>query len=213
MRWISIFCVLLLMPSLLHADSKRDQAYASFLSLAKDNAVGVVLTQVTFANDGKVQRCRILRSNLPYSLEASITWYVEQHWNNPFFAGETRFMPITFDQLPSYVAHWNDDMVPPPDPLAESDMERKLKLRMTFGEDGWIKSVAVVEASGNDSLDQQTEAWVQVHWHHDAFAKQVIDAPFRFEPPAPPPVVVKKVKPVVPVKPAEPVAIPAMRVQ
>ncbi len=175
----------------------------------------MVLTQIQFGPDGSVKQCRIVRSNAPYALEASTTDFIENHWKNSFFAGETRYIPITFDQLPSYVPHWNDDMVPPPDPLASTDPERALKLRLTFGTDGWVKKVEVVDPSGQDSLDMQTELWVQVHWHHDAYANQVIDAPFKFEPPAPPPtpappVVVKKAKPVAP---DEPVAIPAERVQ
>ena len=92
-----------------------------------------------------------------------------------------------------------------------------MKLRLTFGADGWIKKLDIVESSGADLVDQQTQAWVQVHWHHAAYANQVLDAPFRFEPPAPKPVpapvVVKKVQPVAPAAPAEPVAIPAIRVQ
>jgi hypothetical protein len=207
----------LLAPRDLRAEGDTQAAYDSFVTLSKNNAVGVVLAQIKFEQDGSVKQCRVVRSIAPYALEAATAEFIEGHWKNELFAGETRFIPITFDQLPSYSTEWNGDMVTPLDPLAVGDPERKLKLRLTFGTDGWIKKVVIVESSGLDSLDQQTEAWVQVHWHHDGYANQVIDAPFRFEAPVPPPAPVPVAPPVVhqkaPAPPAEPVAIPAMRVQ
>jgi hypothetical protein len=221
-RWMKLGVIFLgglalLAPGLRGAETDGEKAYDSFVSLVKSNTVGVILAEIRFGQDGNAKQCRIIRSNAPYSLEASTTEYIELHWKLPLFAGETRFFPITFDQLPSYVPHWNDEMVAPPDPLAVGDPQRKLKLRLSFGADGWIKKVEVADPSGLDSLDRQTGVWVQVHWHHDAYANQVIDAPFQFEPPpappAPPPPVVKKTKPVEPAQPTEPMAIPAMRVQ
>ena len=156
-----------------------------------------------------MRQCLVVRSNAPYSLEISTTNYIEGHWNMPLFAGQTRFVPIAFDQLPSGSKHWNEDMVPPLDPLTVGDPERRLKLHLTFGADGWVSGIKVVDSSGLPSLDEQTGVWVKVHWHHDAYANQSVDAPFKFEPPpTPPPVVVAPALP-----PPEPVGIPAIRAQ
>jgi len=195
------------------AEEGGKQVYDTFLNLAKNDAGGAILAEVKFAQDGSVRQCRVVRSNAPYALEASTTDFIESHWKIPLFAGETRFMPIAFDQLPSYSKQWNEDMAPPQDPLAAGEPERNLKLRLTFGTDGWIEKVEYVDSSGLSSLDEQTALWVKVHWHHDAYANQVIDAPFQFEPPAlpptpPPPVIYQK-----PAPPPEPVAIPAIRVE
>jgi hypothetical protein len=183
--------------------------HKSFTELSKNNTIGVMLVVVKFAADGHAEHCRVVRSNAPFALEASTVDYIENHWKNPFFAGDTVDFPITFEQLPSYVAPWN--------PLTVGDPSRNLKLHLTFGPDGWVKAIQIVQPSGIDSLDQQTGMWVKVHWHHDAYANQEIDAPFQFNPPPapppPPPAPPVKPHPANPAPATEDTAIPAERVQ
>jgi hypothetical protein len=185
----------------------------SWAEALKDGHVGVVIVEVQFAKDGSAKQCRVIRSNAPFPLEASTVDFIEKRWKLPLFAGEARVVPIIFQELPSYLPQWNSEMAIPPNPLAVGDPERNLKLRLTFGADGWVKSVDTVAPSGLDSLDQDTAAWVKVHWHHEAYANQVVEAPFDFKPPVasppPPPVVKHHVSP----PPAEPVPIPAIRAQ
>ena len=182
----------------------------SFTDITNTKSTGFILVEVKFAEDGKVWSGRVVRSNAPFSLEASTIDFVKNHWRNEFFAGTTQILPITFSQLPSSSTHWNDDMPPPVDPLAVGDLKRKAKLRVNFGSDGWVQHVEVADPSGVDTIDRQTAIWVKVHWHHTAFAGQTIDVPFEFNPPAPPKPIVQHKRP----QPAEEEATapPAVRV-
>lgn len=161
-------------------------ALDSFTEITNTKSTGFILVEVKFAEDGKVWSGRVVRSNAPFSLEASTIDFVKNHWKNEFFAGTTQVFPIIFSQLPSSSSHWNDDMPPPTDPLAVGDLKRETKLRVNFGPDGWVQHVEVADPSGVDSIDQQTAIWVRVHWHHVAFAGQTVDVPFEFNPPEPP---------------------------
>jgi hypothetical protein len=179
----------------------------SSLTDAFKNGAGVVLIQVRFDHDGKVDECHIVRSTAPWPLEVSTVEFVKKNWNNSFFADETATLPITYDTPASGKSYWNGDMVPPPDLLSVGDPERDLKLRVTFGSDGWVKDAQVAQSSGSDAIDTQTAMWVKVHWHHAAYANQVMDAPFKFQPPVPK--VSIKHEPA----PPEPIAPPAVRVE
>ncbi len=185
-------------------------ALDSFAEITNAKSIGFILVEVTFAQDGKVSSGRVVRSNAPFSLEASTIDFVRNHWKNEYFAGTTQVFPITFSQLPSGDSHWNGDMPPPVDPLTVGDPQRDVKLRLSFGADGWVQHVEVADPSGVDSIDQQTAVWVRVHWHHPAFAGQTLDVPFEFKPPAPPKPIVQHTKPPVPEEDAP--APPAVRV-
>lgn len=64
------------------------------------------------------------------------------------------------------------------------------------------QSREATQISGIQLADDQTGAWIGAHWHHLAYAYQVVDVPLEFvRPPTPPPL------------PAEPVAIPAERAE
>jgi hypothetical protein len=185
----------------------------------KNNDKGLIVAQVTFAADGKVAACRIVRSNAPYSLEASTFDYIKREWNNAALAGQTIDFPIMFDALPSYVTHWNDGLAPPPSVLPIGDPGRTLKLELTFDADGWLKDVHVVQSSGVALVDRETAIWAKAHWHNSAFAGQKLIAPVKFEArPAPKAPVVQappppKPEPTPPAQPAELPAPPAVRVQ
>jgi hypothetical protein len=182
----------------------------------KKNDKGIVVAQVKFAADGKVDTCIIVRSNVPYPLEAATVDYIKRKWINDLFAGETVLFPITFDELPWYATHWNDDLVPPPNILPLGDPGRSLKLRIAFGKDSWVEHVQVIQPSGLQLVDVTTARWVKVHWHNEAFSGQTLDTPFVFKPrPVPKAPVAVKRKPVAaePAKPAEPASLPAVRVQ
>jgi hypothetical protein len=182
----------------------------------KANDKGLVVAQVQFAVDGKVAACRIVRSNVPYPLEAATVDYIKRKWIDDAFAGETVNFPLTFDSLPWYAKSWNEGLVPPPNLLPAGDPGRKLKLRVTFGPDGWVQHVQVMNSTGIDLMDREASVWVKVHWHNEAFAGQTVDAPFEFKPSKPslPKEPAAKPKPVaVPAEPAEPTAPPAVRVE
>jgi hypothetical protein len=185
----------------------------------KKNDKGIIVARVTFAADGTVKDCRVVRSNAPYPLEAATVDQIKRKWINDWFAGQTIDFPITFDEMPWYVTHWNDGLVPPPNTLPPGDPGRKLKLRITFDADGWVEQVKIAQASGIEVVDIVTANWVKAHWHNDAFAGQTLDAPFVFKtPPGPKPVTAKapprpKPKPAEPAWPTEPIAPPAVRVQ
>ena len=176
---------------------------------------GLVMVEVKFAADGTVAACRIMRSNVPYVLESSTIDYVRRKWVNAFFANETVLLPITFDELPWYAKGWMEGLMPPPNFLPAGDPGRKLKLRVTFGPNGWVQRVEVKERSGLDTVDRDTAVWVKVHWHDVAYQGQTLDAPFVFKTPVMPKPVVTKTPKVNP-KPAateEPTAAPAVRVE
>jgi hypothetical protein len=177
---------------------------------------GLLVVDVKFAADGTVAACRIMRSNVPYVLESSTVDYVRRKWVNAWFANEMVQLPITFDELPWYAKSWQEGLTPPPNFLPAGDPGRKLKLRVTFGPDGWVKRVEVKEPSGLDGVDRDTAVWVKVHWHDAAYQGQTLDAPFIFETPhVPRPAVAKappKPKPK-PAAPEEPAAAPAVRVE
>ena len=176
---------------------------------------GLLVVEVKFAADGTVAACRIMRSNVPYVLESSTIDYVRRKWVNAFFGSETVLLPITFDELPWYAKSWMDGLMPPPNFLPAGDPGRKLKLRVTFGPNGWVQRVEVKEPSGLDTLDRDTAVWVKVHWHDVAYQGQTLDAPFIFKTPAlPKPVVAKTPKPKAKAaSPEEPEAAPAVRVE
>jgi hypothetical protein len=174
------------------------------------NDKGLLVAEVKFSGDGSVSSCRVVRSNVPYPLEASTVDYIRRKWNNPFFAGQTVYFPVEFDGLPWYVKHWDDPLIPPPNFLAPGDPERKLKLRIVFGKDGWAQHVEVEQSSDDDRLDHGAAIWVKVHWHNDAYAGKTIDAPFIFKPLRAPKAAVAKPKVV---EPPEDYAPPAVRVE
>ncbi|HEX4138894.1 MAG TPA: hypothetical protein VHY09_00985 [Candidatus Methylacidiphilales bacterium] len=181
-----------------------------------DTGKGVLTIDVKFAADGTVSACRIARSNVPYALEVSTVDYIRRKWVNGYFAGETVRFPVTFDELPWYAKQWGKGLVPPPNFLPADDPGRKLKLRVTFGPDGWVRHVQVMEPSGLDDVDRETAFWVNVHWHDPAYQGQTLDAPFIFKTPAVPKPAVAKAPPKPEPKPAapeEPAAPPAVRVQ
>ena len=173
------------------------------------------MVEVKFAADGTVAACRILRSNVPYVLESSTIDYVRRKWVNAFFANETVLLPITFDELPWYAKSWMDGLTPPPNFLPAGNPGRKLKLRVTFGPNGWVQRVEVKEPSGLDIVDRDTAVWVKVHWHDVAYQGQTLDAPFIFKTPVmPPPVPVKTPKTKAKAAaPEEPAAAPAVKVE
>ncbi len=182
-------------------------------SFAKSDK-GILVAEVHFAPDGSVASCRIMRSNVPYTLEAGTVDYIRRKWVNKWFAGYTVRFPIIFEELPWYAKHWDEGMVAPPNFLPPGDPGRKLKLRVSFGPDGWAQGVQIEVPSGLDTVDRQTAVWVKVHWHNEAFAKQTLDAPFIFKTPSTPKPVVAKTQPKPKVAaPEEPVAAPAVRVQ
>jgi cell division septation protein DedD len=188
----------------------------------KKNDKGIVVAHVKFAADGKVESCVIVRSNVPFPLEAATVDYIQRKWIVDWLAGETVTIPVTYDELPWYATHWNEDLVPPPNLLPLGDPGRKLKLRITFGKDSWVDHVQVIEGTGIELVDRQTAIWVKVHWHNDAFAGQTLDTPFVFKTPpgskvaatAPAPAPPKR-KPAPPATtfPTEPESPPAVRAQ
>jgi hypothetical protein len=182
------------------------------------NDKGVIVVEVRFGQDGKAAACRVLRSNAPYPLEVNTVDAIKSEWNDEWLAGQTVDFPITFDELPWYATKWDENLVPPPNQLPPGDPGRKLKLRITFGADGWVDHVKVLEPSGIELVDQEAELWVKVHWHNDAFANRTLDVPFDFKAPIPPKPTVAKApppapKPVAPAAPAESAAPPAVRVE
>ena len=177
---------------------------------------GLLVVDVKFAVDGTVAACRIVRSNVPYVLESSTIDYVRSKWVNAFFANETVLLPITFAELPWYAKSWMDGLMAPRNFLPPGDPGRKLKLRVTFGPNGWVKRVEVKEPSGLDAVDRDTAVWVKVHWHDAAYQGQMLDAPFIFKTPSLPKPVVAKAPPKPKAKavtPEEPAAVPAVRVE
>jgi hypothetical protein len=176
------------------------------------NDKGLIVAEVKFAADGKVAACRVVRSNAPFPLEAATVDAIKREWNEDWLAGQTIDFPITFDELPWYATHWDDDLVPPPNILPLGDTGRKMKLRITFGADGWVEHASVLQSSGIELVDRQTSIWVKVHWHNDAFAGRTLDAPFEFKGPLGSKPTVAKKPPSKP-NPAEPTAPPAVRVE
>jgi len=181
------------------------------------NEKGLIVVQVKFAADGKVASCGIVRSNAPFPLEASTVDEIKREWTADWLAGQTVNFPVTFDTLPWYVTHWDEGLVPPLDRLPAGDPGRTLKLQVTFGPDGWVQKEHVVQSSGIQLIDRDTEIWVKVHWHNTAFAGQTLNTPFVFKPQGgPKPSVAKapatKAAPK-PAAPAEPAAPPAVRVE
>jgi len=177
---------------------------------------GLLVVDVKFAADGTVAACRIVHSNVPYVLESSTVDYVRRKWVNAYFANEEVQLPITFDELPWYATQWGDGLTPPPNFLPPDDPGRKLKLRVTFGPDGWVQRVEVKEPSGLDAVDRNTAVWVKVHWHDATYQGQTLDAPFIFKTPSLPKPAVAKAPPKPKVKaaaPEEPAAVPAVRVE
>jgi len=191
----------------LRIDSGAEASLDSFTELTKTPAIGFILAEVTFGKDGKVWACHVVRSNAPFSLEASTITYVREHWKNDYFAGTTQVLPITFSEPPASCPHWNPDMPPPVNQLSVGDPKCDVKVRVKFGPDGWVQDTQITEPSGVDAIDRQAAIWVKVHWHHAAFANRTVDVPFEFKPPVAP-VVHPKKQPVV----EEPAAPPAVRV-
>jgi hypothetical protein len=179
----------------------------------KANDKGILVAEVQFDAQGKVAACRVVRSNVPYPLEASTVDYIRRKWVNEAFAGAVAYFPLTFDQLPWYAKAWDNGLVPPPNLLSPGDPDRNLKLRVTFGPAGWVQRITIQEASGIQLVDQQTAIWVKVHWHSDAYAGQTVDVPFEFKSPASPRPVVVKTPPPKPKPAPEEEAPPAVRVQ
>jgi hypothetical protein len=178
-----------------------------------DQHPGFIIVEVTFDAKGAVKTCRILRSNAPFALESSTIDYIRAHWQSPFFADATATLPIVFEATSS-ATYWDEDMTPPPNLFPYGDQLQNLTLRVSFGSDGWVSGVKVLQPSTNQLVDRETAIWVKVHWHHAAYANQTLDAPFKFQPPPPAPAPappVAKAKP--PAPPPEPVAIPAIRAE
>jgi hypothetical protein len=172
---------------------------------------GRILVSVTFNPEGTVAGCKIVRSNAPFALEANTVDHIRKHWNCPFLGGVTEVIPIVFAESPK-PTYWDADLTPPPNLFPADDQTHNVTFRLTFGSDGWVSNVSVATPSGSDSVDQETAIWIKAHWHRDAYANQVIDAPFEFKP-APPPPPPKPAKSVQPAPPPEPVPIPAIRAQ
>ncbi len=174
-------------------------------------ATGLLVVDVKFAPDGTVAACAMVRSNLPFPLEATTVDYIKRKWVNEAFAHETVRLPITFDELPSYAKKWLDGLAPPPNFLPAGDPGRKMKLRVTFDPDGWVQHIAIQEPSGLANVDRETAYWVKVHWHDTAYQGQTLDAPFIFKTPAAPitpkPIAAKKPKPAPPPEPEAPAAV------
>jgi len=208
-----LFGLVLGLPLLLPATGQPTVDSSGTGAPAEGRQRGTMVVAVAFGRDGKVRACRLLRSNAPFQLEASTLDHIRKHWNCPFFAGDTEVLPIVFDDT-SKSEDWDGDLTPPPLFFPNDDKKYYLKLRVTFGGDGWAKKVQVIQPSGIELSDQQTAEWIRIHWHHDAYANQVVDAPFEFSRSLPPPRPSPPVPPPAnPAQPQEPVAIPAIRVQ
>ena len=207
---VRLICALVLVWSMASA-----QETAPSVAPDANAGKGQLVVEVKFAADGTVTACRIMRSNVPYVLESSTIDYVRSKWVNAFFANETVLLPITFAELPWYAKSWMDGLMAPPNFLPPGDPGRKLKLRVTFGPNGWVKRVEVKEPSGLDAVDRDTAVWVKVHWHDAAYQGQMLDAPFIFKTPsAPKPAVANATKPKAKAAaPGEPAAAPAVRVE
>jgi len=195
------------------AQAQEDALPALPVDAYKKNDKGILVAEVKFAADGTVSSCRILRSNVPFTLEASVVDYIRRKWVNEWLAGDTVHMPITFEELPWYAKHWDDPLVAPPNFLPTGDAGRNVKLRITFGPKGWVQRVKIESPSGVDLLDRETAIWVKVHWHNEAYAGQTVDAPFEFKPVSVPVQPKPVSKPVAPPTPQEIYAPPAQRVE
>ncbi len=182
----------------------------------KKNDKGVIYIQVHFDKEGKVDESRIVRSNVPYPLEASTADYVKRKWVIEDLAGGTFTFPIVFDQLPWYAKQWNQGLITPPNLLPPGDPGRTLKLQITFDADGWISRVAIGQSTGLEDVDRNTAIWVKVHWHSDKYAGQTVDTPFEFKTPTDSkPTLAKKPTKTKPAPAPEPTdyAPPAMKVE
>ncbi|MEI9999232.1 MAG: hypothetical protein WDO13_08680 [Verrucomicrobiota bacterium] len=198
------------------APSPQDQGPVLPVDIYKKNDKGVVVVAVQFDGEGRVANCRVIRSNAPFPLEMQTIDHIKRKWLNEFFAGTTQIFPIEYDEIPWYAKRWDDHLVPPPNLLPPGDPGRTMKVRVTFGKDGWVTGAQVVEPSGIQVVDEETAIWVKVHWHNEAYAGQVLDAPFEFKAPPAPKVVAPpkpKPEPAPSAEPAEPAAVPATRVE
>jgi hypothetical protein len=145
-----------------------------------------VWVELNYGQDGKVQACRIVRSNAPFSLEASTIDFIRKHWQCAVLAGKTLVLPIVYDE-PAVSSYLNRGTVPPPDPFPANAPEHDMRLRVSFDGDGWVKDASVTETTGDDLADKETAMWVKVHWHRQSYANRVFDIPFVFRPASVPP--------------------------
>jgi hypothetical protein len=146
------------------------------------NDKGIIMVEVAYGLDGKVENARIVRSNVPFSLESSVIDTIRKQWQVPLFAGAAMTFPIYFDTPPAAAGAWNEDTPPPRDLLPPGDAGRTLKVQVYFGDDGWVVNERIVEPSGIQLLDTETEIWIKVHWHHAAFANGNRIFPIEFLP-------------------------------
>jgi outer membrane biosynthesis protein TonB len=143
---------------------------------------GTQVVEVTFGADGTVTSCHVVRSTCGLKDDASIVAFIKANWKKPDAAGQTKLFPIVYKaSAQEPVRHV--DLPPPPDTLSARDPERKMMVRLTFGKDGWVDCVDLVQSSGSDALDRQTEIWIKVHWHSNAQAGKMVNVPFDFKPP------------------------------
>jgi hypothetical protein len=143
---------------------------------------GIIIVEVAYGLDGKVQAARVVRSNAPFALESSVIDTIKKQWQVPLFAGSAMTFPIFFDSPPAATNAWNEDTPPPHYLLPAGDAGRTLKLKVSFGNDGWVANEHVIQSSGIELLDTNTEIWIKVHWHHAAFANQDKVVPIEFLP-------------------------------
>lgn len=202
----------------LSATAQSTPAPPSAVEPSRPSAKGFILLEMTFAADGKVAACHVVRSNAPFGLEASTVEYIKRRWVHEWLAGQTTIFPITFDELPSYATHWIEGLEPPPNFLPTGDPGRTLKLRVTFDANGWVEGEQLIDSTGIKLVDQQTAYWVKVHWHDAALAGKTVDVPLELQPPIAPKAPVAKAVPPPkpkpePAPPAEPAAPPAVRVE
>ena len=136
--------------------------------------------EVVFGSDGKVQNCRLVRSNAPYALEHSTLDYIRNRWGGPFFADSSEVVRIIYDEPPT-AGYWNGELALPPNLFPDDGHQHEVMLRISFDNEGWVKGCKVLLSSGIELADAQTAAWIKVHWHSDSYANKVVDAPFVFQ--------------------------------
>lgn len=138
-----------------------------------------IIVSVTYGADGRVRDCKVMRSNATRLLEVSTLEHIRKHWGGAFFADSVEVVPIQFDETTT--TEWTGDMATPPNVFPDDNHAHEMTIRVSFDREGWVASTKVMLSSGIQIADEETAAWVRVHWHSDAYAGKAVDAPFIFQ--------------------------------
>jgi TonB family protein len=140
---------------------------------------GRLILRLKFDKEGAVADCRVLVSSGTADLDRPTVAFIKAHWRDKDFAGLTQEVPVTFvlPGGPKEPQSFGDI-----NPLGPGSPDRTVVLNVSFGDEGWVRDVAVAQSSGLERLDQETMGFVWSHWRSIPYAGRTMRVPIEFKP-------------------------------